>query len=146
LQGMSDYVSGTNWGSRLRGPTLLRGAGGFFRRFRFRLRDKCRLASPARDPLLCLSPPAHLRLTPPPALVARAQGGLTLRPAGGELGAEKYCHGGLRNEISASCSPFPSPIFAALNLLVPQSHLPTYPSSLPTHPSLPLLPCPVLLV
>jgi len=47
-----------------------------------------RVVSASRDGLLFLSPPARLRLTPTPALVARAQGGLTLGPERGEVGAD----------------------------------------------------------
>src|SRR5437763_6472691 len=42
---------------------------------------------------------AHLRLTPTPALVAHAQGGLTLGPEQGELDAD-FCHLGTRKVLT----------------------------------------------
>jgi hypothetical protein len=49
-----------------------------------------KLADPLHRTPAPLSPPAHLRLPPTPALVAHAQGGLTLSLEEGELDAD-FC-------------------------------------------------------
>jgi hypothetical protein len=66
--------------------------------------------SPARDPATLPLPPAHLRLTPTPAPVEHAQGGLTLGLEEGELDAD-FCHlGGTRLQRSAPSSPPTHPL------------------------------------
>jgi hypothetical protein len=60
--------------------------GAFWRGFRFRLLDRLS-ADPTTWPSHFLTP-AQLRLTPTPALVVDAQGGITLGLEQGELGAE----------------------------------------------------------
>jgi hypothetical protein len=68
-----------------------------------------KLTDPPSGHLLLSYPRAHLQLTRAPALVARAQGGLTLGPEQGELDAD-FCHLGKNSDKLRRLAPLYLPL------------------------------------